>query len=158
LRRLKPDAEKLALIDPNGDLWKHQPDRNEWIRKVEPFQRVLETGEFEAIITGRKAYQTDDRQNMQIVELAEDGVLRINPLHNWNSADIAAEFEKHNLPPHPLVAKGYKSIGSKQSTAPVKDGEDERAGRWAHTKDDDGKQKQECGLWVAADKNVDSDS
>lgn len=152
LRRISPDAEKIARIDPNNDLWKHQPDRDEWIRKVDPLNRLLETGEFEAIITGRKAYQTSDRQNMQIVELAEDGIFRINPLHNWSKEDIAAEFKKFNLPAHPLVAKGYKSIGSKHSTAPVKEGEDERAGRWAHTKDESGNQKQECGLWVATHK------
>ena len=154
LRYVQPDAEKLKRIDPNGDLWKHQPNRNEWLRKVEPLQNLLETGEFEAIITGRKSYQTSDRQNMDIVELAEDGIFRINPLHNWKSEDIAAEFAKHDLPPHPLVAKGYKSIGSKHSTAPVAEGEDERAGRWAHTKDADGNQKQECGLWVSTDKKV----
>lgn len=149
LRYVQPDAKKLKRIDPNGDLWKHQPSRNEFLRKVEPFQKLLETGEFEAIITGRKSYQTSDRQNMDIVELAEDGVFRINPLHNWTSEDIAADFKKHNLPAHPLVAKGYKSIGSKHSTAPVKEGEDERAGRWAHTRDAaTGEQKQECGLWV----------
>lgn len=149
LRYIKPDAEKIQRIDPNGDLWKHQPNRNEFLRKVEPFQKLLETGEFEAIITGRKAYQTDDRKNMQIVELAEDSILRINPLHNWTSEKIAADFAARNLPAHPLVAKGYKSIGSKHSTAPVKEGEDERAGRWAHTKDESGNQKQECGLWVS---------
>lgn len=154
LRRLTPDAEKLERIDPNGDLWEKQPNRNEWIRKVEPLNRLLETGEFEAIITGRKAYQTSDRENMQIVELAEDGIFRINPLHNWSKEDIAAEFTNHNLPAHPLVAKGYKSIGSKHSTAPVKEGEDERAGRWAHTKDSDGNQKQECGLWVTTNEEA----
>lgn len=149
IRRLTPDAEKLERLDPNGDLWKKQPNRNEWIRKVEPLQKLLETGEFEAIITGRKAYQTSDRENMDIVELGEDGIFRINPLHNWSKEDIAAEFKNFDLPAHPLVVKGYKSIGSKHSTAPVKEGEDERAGRWAHTKDSDGNQKQECGLWVS---------
>lgn len=152
LRYLKPDAEKLARIDPNGDLWKHQPNRNEWLRKVEPFNKLLETGEFEAIITGRKAYQTEDRKNMEIVELAEDGAIRINPLHNWTSEKIAADFAARQLPAHPLVAKGYKSIGSKHSTAPVAEGEDERAGRWAHTRDEQGNQKQECGLWVSFDE------
>lgn len=152
LRRLKPDAEKIARIDPNGDLWKHQANRNEWIRKVEPLKKLLETGEFEAIISGRKSYQTSDRENLQPIELDEDGIFRINPLYSWSKDDIAADFAKHNLPPHPLVAKGYKSIGSKHSTAPVKEGEDERAGRWAHTKDEEGNQKQECGLWVASNE------
>ncbi len=152
LRRLKPCEELVSRIDPDGDLWEKQPNRNEWIRKVEPLQCLLKTNEFEAIITGRKSYQTSDRENMDIVELDEDGVFRINPLHNWSKEDIAAEFAEHSLPPHPLVAKGYKSIGSKHSTVPVAEGEDERAGRWAHTKGDDGEQKQECGLWVSTEE------
>ena len=47
---------------------------------------------------------------------------------------------ENNLPRHPLVAKGYASIGCAPCTSPVKPGEDPRAGRWR------GSQKTECGI------------
>ncbi len=46
----------------------------------------------------------------------------------------------NRLPRHPLVAKGYPSIGCAPCTTPVKPGEDPRAGRWRGTA------KQECGI------------
>jgi phosphoadenosine phosphosulfate reductase len=39
-----------------------------------------------------------------------------------------------------LLNKGYKSVGDWHSTEPVKEGEDERAGRWK------GQAKTECGI------------
>jgi len=49
----------------------------------------------------------------------------------------------HDLPPHPLVAQGFPSIGCWPCTSPVEDGQDVRAGRWQ------GSQKSECGIHVA---------
>ncbi|KKK64174.1 hypothetical protein LCGC14_2986860, partial [marine sediment metagenome] len=44
------------------------------------------------------------------------------------------------LPRHPLVSRGYPSIGCAPCTSRVGAGEDERAGRWR------GEDKQECGI------------
>ena len=44
------------------------------------------------------------------------------------------------LPRHPLVAKGFPSIGCLPCTSAVRPGEDERAGRWR------GRGKTECGI------------
>ncbi|HSF91492.1 MAG TPA: phosphoadenosine phosphosulfate reductase family protein, partial [Paracoccaceae bacterium] len=49
-------------------------------------------------------------------------------------------MEKHKLPKHPLVAKGYPSIGCEPCTTPVAAGEDPRSGRWR------GQDKVECGI------------
>jgi phosphoadenosine phosphosulfate reductase len=46
----------------------------------------------------------------------------------------------NRLPRHPLVARGYPSIGCAPCTSPVAPGEDERAGRWR------GSAKTECGI------------
>ncbi len=51
-----------------------------------------------------------------------------------------AYAEQHDLPPHPLVAQGYPSIGCVPCTDRVLDGEDSRAGRWR------GSDKDECGI------------
>ena len=51
-------------------------------------------------------------------------------------------MKQHDLPYHPLVEKGYLSIGCNPLTCtrPVLPGEDPRAGRWADL------QKIECGI------------
>ncbi|HEY0146669.1 MAG TPA: phosphoadenosine phosphosulfate reductase family protein, partial [Methylovirgula sp.] len=55
-----------------------------------------------------------------------------------------AYFKKYDLPPHPLVAKNYLSIGCIPCTSPVRPGEDARAGRWR------GRGKTECGVHIPA--------
>ena len=47
---------------------------------------------------------------------------------------------QHDLPRHPLVARGFPSIGCAPCTTPVAAGEDPRAGRWR------GSEKEECGI------------
>lgn len=146
LHRLQPREDLLQSIDPEGNLWQSQVNRCCWMRKVEPLNRLLASGKFEAVITGRKRYQTQARNDIDNVELFDDGVFRVNPLCTWTKHDIRAEFEKRELPQHPLVAKGYPSIGCEPCTKAVRPGEDERSGRWAHTIDLGGAQKQECGI------------
>ena len=54
--------------------------------------------------------------------------------------DILDYFTQADLPPHPLVAKGFPSIGCLPCTSAVRPGEDPRAGRWR------GRAKTECGI------------
>ena len=51
-------------------------------------------------------------------------------------------MKQHDLPYHPLVEKGYLSIGCNplSCTRPVMAGEDPRAGRWSDS------DKIECGV------------
>lgn len=149
LRRLTPDPKLLNNIDPDGELWKTNVNRCCWLRKVEPMNRALNTGEFEALITGRKRFQTQARKDIDNIELFEDGIFRINPLSGWDKHKIKEEFKNRNLPQHPLVAKGYPSIGCEPCTKEVRPGEDDRSGRWAHTVDMQGVQKQECGIHIS---------
>ena len=53
---------------------------------------------------------------------------------------MAAYRELHDLPEHPLVADGFRSIGCMPCTDARRRGEDERAGRWR------GRDKTECGI------------
>ncbi len=148
LRYLRPDPALASRLDPNGDLWNVQPNRCCWMRKVEPLKRALKEGGFQALITGRKRYQTEERHEMGMMEVDEDGIVRLNPLAEWTKEDIRREMVRRGLPDHPLVAKGYPSIGCAPCTRPVKPGEDERQGRWAHTREILGVQKAECGIHV----------
>lgn len=141
LQILRPDPVVLAARDDNGLRWSYDPDGCCEIRKVEPLARALET--FDGSITGRKAFQAATRANLPRFELDKSdaqGRLKINPLIDWSAEDVATYFELHDLPPHPLVAEGYPSIGCSPCTSKVAPGEDPRSGRWK------GWDKTECGI------------
>ncbi len=106
-------------------------------RKVAPLQRALEG--FDAWITGRKRFQSADRQDLPVFELDLPHV-KVNPLASWSAADIADHVSRHRLPAHPLVAQGFSSIGCAPCTSAIAFGEDARAGRWR------GVEKTECGI------------
>ncbi|MHA1553752.1 MAG: phosphoadenylyl-sulfate reductase, partial [Alphaproteobacteria bacterium] len=125
--------------DPHRALWMIQPDQCCHIRKIEPLQRAL-LG-FDAWITGRKRYQSGQRAGLAVFE--PDGArIKINPLANWSGEALKAHMAAHDLPAHPLVAKGYPSIGCGPCTSKVEPGEDERSGRWR------GQAKEECGIHI----------
>lgn len=150
VKLLTPREDLINNIDKDGNLWNSNPNRCCWMRKVEPLKTELDKNYLDALITGRKKYQTIERHEMQTIELAEDGRFRINPLANWDKQRIKEEFGKRGLKEHPLVAKGYLSIGCEPCTRPVKQGEDERAGRWAHTAElPGGERKNECGIHLS---------
>lgn len=136
---IKPSPAVTAAEDPDNFLWACNPDRCCEIRKVLPLAEALRP--YDAWISGRKRYQARTRSNLALFE-AEGTRIKVNPLADWTPDKISGYIEAHSLPPHPLVAKGYVSIGCIPCTSPVKPGEDPRAGRWR------GRGKVECGLHV----------
>ena len=109
------------------------------IRKVEPLRRALDGKA--AWLTSLKRADGPTRADAPIVSWdAGFGLVKVNPLVTWTADDIASYLADHELPAHPLVARGYRSIGCAPTTRPVADGEDVRAGRWADL------DKYECGL------------
>jgi phosphoadenosine phosphosulfate reductase len=132
-----PDPDVLAAKDDTGLRWSYDPDGCCEIRKVEPLARAKRG--LEAWISGRKAFQSQTRQNLPRFEI-EDGRLKLNPLGDWSKDDLEAYFAEHDLPRHPLEAQGYLSIGCEPCTSKVLPGEDPRAGRWR------GWEKVECGI------------
>jgi len=137
--------ERLGLMDAKGGLWQRDTDACCDLRKVRPQARAIEG--FDALITGRKRFQTGTRAQMQIIEKDTDGRYKINPLANWDLDALKAHIETHNLPRHPLVKDGYLSIGCMPCTDRVEEGGDYRSGRWADS------DKDECGIHL----NVDGD-
>ena len=119
----------LPLDDPNLCCFIH---------KVQPMQAALK--DMLAWISGIRRDQTSTRAQAKILELQEDGLLKINPLLNWTKADVKRYAEEHHLPSHPLYEKGYRSVGCAPCTVAIGMEDDERAGRWQ------GRGKTECGL------------
>lgn len=140
IRSAAPHPDDLKKEDPKGGLWQRNTDACCHIRKVLPQARALEN--FDAVITGRKRFQTDTRETMNLIEQDEQGIYRINPLANWSLDDLRAYIEEHNLPRHPLVKDGFLSIGCMPCTERVKEGGNYRDGRWAGT------DKDECGIHI----------
>ena len=123
--------------DPGGTLHRTDPDACCALRKAAPLAAALEP--FDAWFTGRKRYQGGERAALEFFEAA-DGRLKVNPLARWRPADVQDYIANNGLPRHPLVARGYRSIGCAPCTQAVAPGEDDRAGRWRDSA------KTECGI------------
>ena len=137
VRRVTPDRGAAFLRDGDAILHRRDPDACCALRKIEPLERAL--APFDGWITGRKRHQGGVRAALPVVE-ALDGRLKINPLASWTREEVSAYMERHALPRHPLMDRGYLSVGCAPCTTPVRPGEDARAGRWR------GQDKDECGI------------
>ena len=135
LRVFRPDPYLLAQKDSTSLRWSYDPDGCCDLRKVEPLRRAL--APFDAWISGRKGFGS--RTGLPRFEI-DEGRLKINPLADWTKPQLDLYFVEHKLPPHPLEAKGYPSIGCVPCTSQVQAGEDPRSGRWR------GWDKTECGI------------
>jgi phosphoadenosine phosphosulfate reductase len=124
------------------ELYKVDPDQCCPLNKVLPMEAALEN--FDGWVTGVRRDQGPTRVNTEIFETQEltSGrvIWKVNPQAHWTRAQVSRFVGAHELPQHPLYAKGYLSIGCAPCTRPVANGEDERAGRW------DGFGKAECGI------------
>jgi phosphoadenosine phosphosulfate reductase len=142
IRSVGPHPDDRQAHDPEGTLWSRDPDACCQFRKVVPLRRAL--AGFDAVVTGRKRFQTEQRAAMEKVEFAE-GRVRFNPLVDWGLDDLMAYIDEHRLPRHPLTNDGYPSIGCIPCTRRVAAGEGYRDGRWAGT------DKVECGIHTGVD-------
>jgi phosphoadenosine phosphosulfate reductase len=121
-------------------LWDTNDELYDYVAKVEPAERAYSELQVKAVLTGRRRSQGAQRGDLDIVEVTEDGLIKINPLANWSFAQVKAYVDANDVPYNDLLNQGYKSVGDWHSTQPVAAGEDERSGRWK------GKAKTECGI------------
>jgi phosphoadenosine phosphosulfate reductase len=137
IRAIGPNGEELAAEDAEGDLYARDPDACCALRKVRPLAKAL--AGFAGWANGRKRFQGAARTAIPIAE-ADGARLKVNPLALLSPEEIAARFRALDLPPHPLEAFGFRSIGCMPCTTATRPGEDPRAGRWR------GRGKVECGI------------
>ncbi|HEY9032433.1 MAG TPA: phosphoadenylyl-sulfate reductase [Pseudomonadales bacterium] len=134
----------LQVLDVKPDDYQHEwsvkerlfetdPDFCCSINKVTPLENIK--ADYDVWVSSLMGWQTDHRAGLEIFE-ERRGIIKFNPMIDVSRADRDAYIAEHDLPFHPLVAKGYSSIGCTHCTVP---GEG-RSGRWA------GKPKTECGL------------
>jgi phosphoadenylyl-sulfate reductase (thioredoxin) len=111
------------------------------IRKVRPMTRKLR--ELGAWAAGLRRDQSEDRAETPKVACV-DGRIKICPLADWTLDQVDAYIREHNVPVHPLYARGYASIGCGPCTRAVRVGEHSRAGRWWW----EDTAKKECGIHI----------
>ena len=138
------DYDQRAGFDEayGADLWKSEPDRYNYLSKVEPTMRSLDELDAAAWITGRRRDQGGERSALAILEVdkSDQSRYKVNPLANWSFEEIWAYIHANEVPYNPLHDRGYKSVGDYMTTAPVDKGAAERSGRFV------GLGKTECGI------------
>lgn len=145
IQTVRPRPASIMADDPEGLLHQTNTDLCCHVRKTLPMLAALRG--LDCWITGRKRGQAATRSELELFE-TQDRWLKVNPLLNWTSDDVATYFKTHDLPDHPLKERGYLSVGCLPCTRAVKPGEDARAGRWADS------EKTECGIHFVDGKMV----
>ncbi len=138
VRHVSPSTDDLLIHDVDGLLHQSDTDACCALRKVAPLQTALEG--FDVWITGRKRHQSATRADLPLWENDGQGRAKVNPLWDWSNGALDEYMTAHNLPRHPLVAQGFKSIGCEPCTFRTTPGMHERSGRWP------GAAKTECGI------------
>jgi phosphoadenosine phosphosulfate reductase len=150
VERIVPDEQEVATMVAlyGRDLFRDSvPNRMLCceIRKSRPLGLALRG--VPAYFTGLRRAQAKSRASIEVFDRSAAAV-KINPLADWTTEDVARYTHDHALPEHPLYAAGYTSIGCDPCTRAVVAGEEERAGRWWWESPEAVK---ECGLHFSAD-------
>jgi phosphoadenosine phosphosulfate reductase len=148
IKRLKLDVRFYsAPMSParqealHGKLWEQGDEgvkRYLQINKVEPMQRAIRELGAEGWMAGLRSEQTEHRAGLRPID-RQDGCVKIHPILRWTTEQMTAYMERYDLPYHPMVEQGYRSIGDHHSTIPTTADMDPRDGRIL------GKTR-ECGL------------
>ncbi len=129
-----PDTQAVQdLVTKNGiNGFYHSIENRKsccYVRKVEPLKRALKGNN--VWITGLRAEQSPNRENMQLLEWDEGNqILKYNPLLHWTMEEMLSYIHTQKIPYNPLHDKGFVSIGCAPCTRAIEPGEDPRAGRW----------------------------
>ncbi|HEY8091957.1 MAG TPA: phosphoadenylyl-sulfate reductase [Polyangiaceae bacterium] len=128
------------LWEHGADIMARDPDLCCARNKVAPIQPLVARSR--AWVSGLRRDQSSERSGVAILEPSDDGPVKVHPLATTTAEEARDYLRDHGIPPHPLEARRYLSIGCWPCTQAVEEGGDERSGRWA------GKGKTECGLHV----------
>ena len=134
----------LNVLDVTAEEWKHtfttedktwtkDPDLCCSINKVQPLESIKE--KYTVWVSGLMRWQSDNRSSLDIFE-ERNGMIKFYPLLDVTQDERESFIKDHHLPFHPLISKGYFSIGCEHCTVPGKG----REGRWNNSP------KTECGL------------
>jgi phosphoadenosine phosphosulfate reductase len=136
---LKSEVSKFMQRNSEGNLlFTSDPDHCCYLNKTMPMDSILRS--HDVWINGVRADQSTVRASMKEEQPAPHGTMRYHPMLSWTSEMIWQYINEHNLPSHPLEAKGFLSIGCEPCTRRHDPQMQEREARWF------GLKKVECGL------------
>lgn len=125
--------QKLNEFSKDVQLWKSNEQICCHINKVQPLNEIK--GQFDFWISGLMGHQNEHRKHLSFLQ-QKKGLLKFYPLLDIAEAEANLYLKVNELPIHPLLQKGYCSIGCTHCTLP----DEGRKGRWANST------KTECGL------------
>jgi len=138
VKEIKPLTPKSLQRDAQGNLlFTFDPDYCCYLNKVQPLEQLIE--KYDIWISGVRADQSEHRNMLSEFEPTRGNAIRYHPLLRWTHKDVMDYVRKHDLPVHPLEARGYISIGCEPCTRALSE-QNPRNGRWF------GMRKTECGL------------
>ena len=114
-------------------LWESDPDKCCNLNKVNPFEPFKTDKKI--WVSGLLMNSNPFRENLEIFEM-RGPLIKMHPNIDTTAEGFEQFLVDNNIPPHPMIAKGYDSVGCTHCTIKGKG----REGRWA------GKTKTECGL------------
>ena len=138
IEEIECEIGREGFEEKYGHLYTTNPNLCCQLNKVAPLKLALKNAT--AWVSGIRRDQTEVRAKADIVQLTAEGVIKVWPMLEWTAEKIRDYLSENHLPAHPLLNRGYLSIGCAPCTKPVNDTNNERIGRWL------GSQKFECGL------------
>lgn len=143
---LTPEEQEEKYSDKLYQTVEGQPVCCE-LRKAEPFINYMNKQGHKLVYGGLRRSEGKTRANLKIV--SEDprfGGFKINPILEWSDKMVEDYLLENDVPVHPLHAISYPSIGCQCCTTQVMEGEDTRAGRWRHLREEGQEGPEYCEM------------
>lgn len=141
LKTYQPQITAARMEALHGKLWEQGEEgakRYAMFTKIEPMNRALTELGGDIWLSGVRRAQSSTRAERAFAE-QQKKTLKVYPILDWADAQVNLYMHQNNLPPHPLAAQGYVTMGDWHSTVPAAEGQDAEATRFNG-------QKYECGL------------
>jgi phosphoadenosine phosphosulfate reductase len=75
-------------------LWESDEASYDYLVKVEPAARAYAELGVKAVITGRRRSQGAEREGLQVLEVDERGLIKVNPLISWSFKEVKEYVDK----------------------------------------------------------------
>lgn len=149
IRTIKPELTPEQQADVHGkELWLTKPGQIQCcgMRKEQPLLKAIKDIGATASLAGLTRKEGGARANLEPVDRdPRNGLALYYPIFDFNNAKIHDYNTEHDVPIHGLYEKNFLSIGCAPCTTPVLPGEDARAGRWRHLREE-GETHAYCGM------------
>jgi len=127
-----PDIEDNTLARQTK-MWESDTDQCCHLNKTKPFEPFKANKKI--WVSGLLMNQTPFRENLNIFERRGD-IIKMHPNIDTSALQFDMFLADNDIPPHPLKAEGFDSVGCTHCTLKGKG----RSGRWANS------DKTECGI------------